>query len=126
MLTSFATDRPIFVLFSQSDANERPIMHSIQSPTISYSRGLHKHLRMTTVTLRPVAAEAPVEVLGWVCAQAVPAVRTDDAAFLLRLADLLLQLRGTGVDELELRELSVEDADDLCELSDVSIGQYEC
>ena len=90
MLTSFATGRPIFVLSSQSDAKERPIMHSIQSPTISYSRGLHKYLRVTAVTLRPVAAEAPVEVLGWICAQSVPAICTDNAAFLLCLADLLL------------------------------------
>ena len=89
-------------------------------------RTLHKYLRVTAVALRPVAAEAPVEVLGWICAQAIPAICTNNAAFLLCLADLLLQLRGTGVDELELRELGVEDADDLCELSDVSIGWYEC
>jgi hypothetical protein len=81
-----------------------------------------KHLRVTAVTLRPVAAEAPVEIFGRIRAQSVPAICTDNAAFLLRLADLLLQLRGTGIDELELRELGVEDADDLCELSEISIG----
>lgn len=75
---------------------------------------------MTTIPLHPVTTETPVEVICRVCTQAVPAVGADSAALFLRLGNLLLQLRGAGVDELELRELGVEDADDLCELCGVS------
>lgn len=40
----------------------------------------------------------------------------DGAARLLGGRDLGLQRRGVGVDPLELREVSVEDADDLAQL----------
>lgn len=76
---------------------------------------------MAAVALHPVAAEAPVEVICRICAQTIPTIGTDSATLLLCLVDLLLQLRGTGVNELELRELAVEDTDDLCELFHVSM-----
>jgi hypothetical protein len=78
-------------------------------------------LRHATKALRPAATEAPVKVLGGICAQTVPAIGTDALSFLLGLGDLVLQLRGTRVDELELRQLGVEDANDLCKLWRVSV-----
>jgi hypothetical protein len=78
-------------------------------------------LRRTAKTLRPAATETPVKVFGGISAQAVPAIGTDALCFLLGLGDLVLQLRGTRVDELELGELGVEDADNLCELWRVSV-----
>ena len=88
-------------------------------PNISYLASTL--LSVATITLDPVAAEAPVKVVCWICAQAIPAVCADRSALLVGLVDFVLQLRGAGVDELELRELRVEDADDLCKLSGVSI-----
>jgi hypothetical protein len=75
-------------------------------------------LRNTTKPLRPSTAEAPVEVLRRVRAKSLPAIGTSAVRLLLRLGDLFLKLRGAGVDELELRELGVEDANDLCELDE--------
>lgn len=77
---------------------------------------------MATVPLNPIATEAPVEVICRVCTQTIPSVGANSTALLLRLVDLLLQLRSAGVDELELRELGVEDADDLGELFGVSLS----
>lgn len=75
---------------------------------------------MTTISLHPVSTHASVEVVCGICAQTVPAIGADGAGLLLRLVDLILQLRGARVDELELRELSVEDAHDLGKLFCVS------
>lgn len=76
---------------------------------------------MTTVPLDPVATEAPVEVIRRIGAQPIPSIGANSAALLLRLVDLLLQLRSAGVDELELRELGVEHSDDLRKLVNVSM-----
>jgi hypothetical protein len=90
-------------------------MFIFSSPVKSYP------LRCTAKALRPAATETPVKVFGGICAQAVPAIGTDALCFLLGLGDLVLQLRGTRVDELELGELGVEDANNLCELWRVSM-----
>jgi hypothetical protein len=73
-------------------------------------------LRHTAKALRPSTTVAPVKVLGGVRTKSLPATRTRAVRLLLRLVDLLLELRSARVDELELRELGVEDADDLCKL----------
>lgn len=71
------------------------------------------NLRHTTKTLCPPSTETAVKVLCRIRAQAVPAIVTDTLSFALGLCDFFLELRGSGVDELELCELGVEDADDL-------------
>ena len=76
---------------------------------------------MTTVPLDPVTTEAHVEVIRRISAQSIPSIGANSAALLLRLVDLLLQLRSAGVDKLKLRELGVEHADDLCKLLNVSM-----
>lgn len=80
---------------------------------------------MSTIALASVPTETPIKVVRRVGAEAIPATGAHCAAFLLRLVDFILQLRGARVNELELRELSVEDADDLCELWIVSAGVLE-
>lgn len=77
---------------------------------------------MTTVPLDPIAAEAPVKIIRRIGTQSIPAVGANSTALLLCLVDLLLQLRGAGVNELKLRELGVEDANNLCKLFNVSMN----
>jgi hypothetical protein len=55
------------------------------------------------------------EVGGGVGAEPVPAVRAHTLAFPLSLVDVVLELLGARIDELELRKLSVENANDLGE-----------
>lgn len=108
---------PHSILRTKATPHKRPTMHPpIQPDSNRTPTGFRMppSLRMTTVPLHRVSAEAPVEVIRRVCAEAVPAVGADSAGLFLRLVDLVLQLRGAGVNELELGELGVEDADDLC------------
>jgi hypothetical protein len=74
------------------------------------------NLRHTTKSLRPASTEATHEVIRRISTKTVPAIRTDTLGLFLGLSDFLFELGGTGVDELELGELGVEDADDLCQL----------
>jgi hypothetical protein len=73
-------------------------------------------LRNTTEALRPASTEAAHEVIRRISTESVPAICADALGFLLSLGDFLFELGGAGVDELELGELGVEDADDLCQL----------
>lgn len=82
---------------------------------------------MPTVPLHSAPPKTPIKVIRRIGAQSVPAISAaDSAALLLRLVDLVLQLGGARVDELELRELCVEDADDLCELCCVRCKARGC
>jgi hypothetical protein len=47
--------------------------------------------------------------------KAIPPIRANTLTLPLRLVDVILELLGARVDELELSKLSIEDADDLCE-----------
>lgn len=60
------------------------------------------HLRYTAETVASTTPVASVEIIGRVCAKSIPAICTNALALLLCLGNLLLQLRGARIDELEL------------------------
>ena len=72
--------------------------------------------RHTSEPFRSIAPEASVKVFCRITAQPLPTVGGETLAFLLRSLELLLQLVGTGVDDLKLSEMRVEHADNLGEL----------
>lgn len=76
------------------------------------------HSRNTTKPIRPSTPKTPIKICTRIRAQAIPAIRANMLRVLLRLSNLRLQLRCAGVDELELGELRVEDADDFGELGE--------
>lgn len=84
---------------------DRPKSSAVQNPSPP------THVRLVKVLRRPAAAHAPAKTV------AVAAVlRAHGAARLLRRVDLAAQVGRALVDDLQLREVRVEDADDLGDL----------